>query len=253
MVPVYRYWPTKPAVEGAHCFSPIRTGLPHFSSARSRGPRRAEYCSGRRPCHAGRTWAAPWPPNQNAWSELPSATYWPFLVLMDQTVPYVAGASSESLNFEAGENVLLKLEPTARFTKFLVTGPDPTTKPRLVPSPSNEFLEVIEPPELGIWSVKATGADNRTTMMGFSVNVPDRTGRRANLTRSTPQDLDTIFGKGNYKLAEDVQTMENVGQIARLGHEIFPLLMFLILIIVTLENFLANTFYKQAPQGKARQ
>ena len=42
-----------------------------------------------------------------------------------------------------------------------VTGPDPKTKPRLVPSPSNEFLEVIEPPEVGIWSVKATAADNR--------------------------------------------------------------------------------------------
>ncbi len=40
--------------------------------------------------------------------------------------------------------MLLKLEPTARFTKFLVTGPDPKTKPRLVPSPSNEFLEIID-------------------------------------------------------------------------------------------------------------
>ena len=55
--------------------------------------------------------------------------------MMYQTVPYLAGAANEELNFEAGENVLLKLKPTDRFTKFLVTGPDPKTKPRLVPSP----------------------------------------------------------------------------------------------------------------------
>ena len=122
--------------------------------------------------------------NLNAWSELPSASYWPFLVLMDQTVPFLAGASSDPLNFDAGQNVLLKLEPTARFTKFLVTGPDPKTKPRLVPSPSNDFLEVIDPPDLGIWSVKATAADNRTTMMGFSVNVPEG---KPSLTRCRPR------------------------------------------------------------------
>ena len=71
---------------------------------------------------------------------------------------------------------------------------------------------------------------------------------KASLTRSTQEDLDTIFGKDNYKLAEDVQTLEKIVTIGRMGHEIFPWLMFLILIVVTLENFLANTFYKQAPR-----
>ena len=80
--------------------------------------------------------------------------------------------------------------------------------------------------------------------MGFSVNVPDGETR---FDPIVPQDLDTVFGKDNYKLAEDVQTLEKMERIGRLGHEMFPWLMFLILAIVTLENFLANTFYKQAP------
>ena len=94
---------------------------------------------------------------------------------MDYTVPYLAGATNvPPLNIEAGDNVLLKLEPTARFTKFQVAGPDPKkAKPRLVSSPSNDFLEVIEPSDLGPWSVKAIAADNRTSDLGFSVNVPD--------------------------------------------------------------------------------
>ncbi len=75
-----------------------------------------------------------------------------------------------------------------------------------------------------------------------------RLGRRASSTPLEKQDLDTIFGKDDYKLAEDVQTLEKMVTIGRLGHEIFPWLMFLILIVVTLENFLANTFYKEAPR-----
>ena len=173
MVPVYRYWPIKQPVEGTHTLLSYSDGAPALLERTFKGPKTGRVLLwttplSRRPDVGGDLAA-----NLNAWSELPSASYWPFLVLMDQTVPYLAGASNEQLNFEAGENVLLKLEPTARFTKFLVTGPDPKTKPRLVPSPSNDFLEVIEPPDLGIWSVKATAADNRTTMMGFSVNVPD--------------------------------------------------------------------------------
>ena len=121
--------------------------------------------------------------------------------------------------------MLLKLEPNARFTKFQVTGPDPKMKPRLVPSPSNDFLEVIEPPTWGSWSVKAMAADNRTTMMGFSVNVPAKESKFDALKK---EDLDTIFGKDNFKLAEDVQTLEKIVTIGRMGHEIFPWLMFLI-------------------------
>ena len=66
---------------------------------------------------------------------------------------------AKQLNFEAGENVLLKLEPTARFTKFLVTGPDPKTKPRPVPSPSNDFLEVVEP--AATWALDGQGDRGR--------------------------------------------------------------------------------------------
>ena len=85
--------------------------------------------------------------------------------------------------------------------------------------------------------------------MGFSVNAPRAESHFAPLEK---QDLDVIFGKDNYKLAEDVQTLEKIVTLGRFGYEIFPWLMFLILIVVTLENFLANTFYKQAPREKGR-
>jgi hypothetical protein len=140
------------------------------------------------------------------------------------------------------------LEPAARFTNFLVTGPDKKSKPRLVPSPSNEFLEIVEPPDVGIWSVKAIAADNRQTTLGFSVNAPRA---ESQFTPLNKRDLDSLFSKDNYKLVEDIQSHKGLIETTRLGYEIFPWLMFLILVVVTMENFLANTFYKEAPPTKA--
>ncbi len=244
LVPVFRYWPVKQVVNGTHTLLTFSNGAPALLERTFKGPRTGRVLMWTTPLSRRPDLKA----DPNAWNELPSPQYgWSFLALMFQTVPYLAGASNEELNFEAGENVLLKLPPSVRFTQFLVTGPDPKTKPRLVPSPTNAFLEVIEPPDLGIWSVKATAADKSETKMGFSVNPP-RT--ESKFTPLEPQDLDRIFGKDNYKLAEDITTLRGIETVGRFGHEIFPWLMFLILIVVTLENFLANTFYKQAPEAK---
>ena len=166
--------------------------------------------------------------------------------LMDRTVPYLSGAASEQLNFEAGENVLLRLDPTARLSNFVISGADQKTKP--LPSPSGEYLEVPAPPALGLWTVKATTADNRTATLGFSVNTPR--GTKAGSPTWRRADLDVIFGKDGYLLAEDAAAHQEKEKLTRYGYEVFPWLMFLILMVVTLENVLANTFYKEAPAAK---
>ena len=142
--------------------------------------------------------------------------------------------------------MLLRLDPTARLSNFVISGADQKTKP--LPSPSGEYLEVPAPPVLGLWTVKAKSADNRTAMLGFSVNCPRADESRfAHLEKS---DLDVIFGKDGYLLAEDAAAHKEKEKLTRYGYEVFPWLMFLILMIVTLENILANTFYKEAPAAK---
>jgi hypothetical protein len=63
-----------------------------------------------------------------------------------------------------------------------------------------------------------------------------------------------MFGKEGYVLADDPQSLEKLIDVVRVGHEIFPWLMMLILVLVTAESVLANTFYKEAPAdaGKVR-
>jgi len=248
-VPVYKYWPIQPPGEGTRTLLKFSDGAPALVERTFKGPKTGRTLLwttplSRRPDSGGTMRLDP-----GAWSEfpLPQKGGWTFLVLMDQTVPYLAGTSSEQLNFDAGESVLLKLDPTSHFTSFLVTGPDPATKPRLLPSPSNEFLQIEAPPDLGPWTVKAKTVDNRETTMGFSVNVPRG---ESQFTQLDKNDFDGIFGKDGYHLAEDAAALTKTVAIARYGYEVFPWLMFLILIVVTLENFLANTFYKEAPPAK---
>jgi hypothetical protein len=81
-------------------------------------------------------------------------------------------------------------------------------------------------------------------MLGFSLNPPRS---ESVMTRLEPAELDAMFGKDGYALADDANPLEKLIDVVRVGHEIFPWLMMLILMLVTAENFLANTFYKESP------
>ncbi len=53
---------------------------------------------------------------KTAWNEfaLPVGENWSFFLPMKQTVPYLAGTSSEQLNFEVGQDAILPIDPTRR-------------------------------------------------------------------------------------------------------------------------------------------
>jgi hypothetical protein len=182
-----------------------------------------------------------------AWNEfpLPAANNWSFLALMNESVRYVAGTTSEQFNFEAGENVSLSLAPGARSHTFLLTGPDAKSTQSLTPSASSDSLEIIAPQLLGQWTVTSKDADNGQTRLGFSLNPPRAESQFVPLQ---PAELDKLFGKDGYALAEDAKTLQKLATEVRIGRELFPYLMMLILFVVTLENFLANTFYKESPR-----
>jgi hypothetical protein len=248
-VPVYKYWPIKEQADGVRTLLSFGDSAPALLERTINGSKMGRVLLwttmlSRRPDYGGAMRA-----NPGAWNEFPVPDYgsWTFLVLMNQSVPYLAGVADEPLNYSAGENASLHLEPSAHLTNFVLNSSDPQVKPRALPTPSNQFLEIATPPALGLWTVKATAADNHTATLGFSVNPPESESQFALLERP---DLDVIFGKDRYRLADDAVAHKEEEKNARFGYEIFPWLMFLILMIVTLENFLANTFYRETPEAK---
>jgi len=246
MAPVFRYWTVKQNEGTAvHTLLSYSDGAPALIERVFKGPKGGRVLLWTTPLcriavNVGEVKRRP-----DAWNDFPLG--WSFLVLMNETVPYLAGSSSEQLNFEAGENALLALGPGTRYTNFVLAGPDPKVPPQSIPSSTSEFLEVTAPQAIGQWTVKATAADKSTRELGFSVNVP-RT--ESQFTLLEKPDLETIFGKDGYLLAEDAQSHKEKEALAIFGYEIFPWMMLLILIVVSLENVLANTFYKETPRAK---
>jgi hypothetical protein len=96
--------------------------------------------------------------------------------------------------------------------------------------------------------VTAKDAENKQPKLGFSLNAPRA---ESQFTPLDTKDLDAIFGKEGYALAEDAGTLQKLVGVVTVGTELFPWMMMLILLLVTLENLLANTFYKEAPRPTA--
>jgi len=83
--------------------------------------------------------------------------------------------------------------------------------------------------------------------MGYSVNAP---ASEMIYQAMGTKEFDALFGKNQYKLAIDTESLQREVTLQRVGVEIFPWLMLFILLLITLENLLANRFHREGnPQG----
>jgi hypothetical protein len=79
--------------------------------------------------------------------------------------------------------------------------------------------------------------------MGFSLNAPPGESAFALLAE---EDLGKLFGeKDGYALADSPTSLKRVQRTSRVGRELFPWLMAVILGLVTAESYLANRFHRE--------
>ncbi|RUL82208.1 vWA domain-containing protein [Tautonia sociabilis] len=198
----------------------------------------------------------PTPDDPDAWNEFPTIlgnTGWSFLMLMQRTVPYLAGAAGSRLNYEAGEIVILPLEPSIRAPSYVVQGPTDRLIERINPDRDAAEL-IIEGPEApGHWAVLPSGreagrVDDRPPL-GFSINPRPE---EANFRTIEDDELEAIFGDPDaFALANSPDEIERVQRTGRIGRELFPWIMVLILLLLTAENYLANRFHRETPAAVA--
>ncbi len=82
---------------------------------------------------------------------------------------------------------------------------------------------------------------------GFSVNVP---AAATDLARLNHDELATLFGKDRFRLSRSKDEIERDVNLGRTGHELYPLLIVLVALILGGEHLLANKFYRRDPQGE---
>lgn len=75
---------------------------------------------------------------------------------------------------------------------------------------------------------------------GFSVNLPLAA---TDLSRLGPDELDLWLGKGQYQLARDQQGIRRGMGEARVGREFYPFLIMMLVVVLGVEQLLANRFY----------
>ena len=240
-VPVYKYWTVTPH-QGTRTLLTFRDTSPALLERTIRGPKTGHVLLWTTPLAYRADRRSP-----AAWNEFPLPARgrgWGFYELITQMVPYLAGTASEQLIYEAGQDVMIPIDPARRFKNYIVQAQDSPSSYGLSPPATNDMLVIVAPQEIGAWSVTASGgADGAKAAFGFSVNPPLSESQFLPLSKP---DLDRLFGKDNYALAKDSQSLKSAVDKVRIGHEIFPWLMVLILILVTAESLLANRFYRES-------
>jgi hypothetical protein len=176
----------------------------------------------------------------SAWNDFPRS--WAFVQVVNRMTAYLADTADDPTVVEAGTDLTFPFDPSKGFNAALVKGPGDRPGDRRPIDPKDSRLIITNPDLIGHWGIALSGPNNAARLTGFSVNPP---AAESQLRILTPDQLNTVFGKDGYALAQDPDSLEKAVGLARVGVEFFPWLMLLLLIILTVENYLANKFYGQ--------
>ena len=188
-------------------------------------------------------------PSKN-WNEFAGGGNWAFFALMNRTIPYLTGTAGRRLAVNAGASVTLPIDGSKGYTEFNATPPSADAGTIRLNAPTNggplvvPALTMMGAPgdPIGQWEVTASGGGAAAKSLGFSVNPPPAESQLAPIEA---KELDGLFGEDGYVVADDPASLERAIQETTIGREIYPWIMLLILLIVTAENALANTFYRR--------
>lgn len=169
------------------------------------------------------------------WNNLPtSLEAWPFVMLANESLRHLAYSDASPLNYPAGGRPRLEQRPgdPAEYNLF---------KPEAVAAVSLAAVDgqiIAAPPErIGAFRLKGQGK----VLKGFSVNLlPDA----SRLERIEPTALDRVLGEGRYQLARDRAQIERRLGEGRHGREFFPYLAVALALLLGIEGFMANRFYR---------
>jgi hypothetical protein len=171
-----------------------------------------------------------------AWNRLPTGIDpWPFFVLVNEMFQYLVQQGDSRLNYEVGQPVSLTVHDDGRTSRYQLFVP--TGEWQEVTADRNRIaLQFADVP--GTYRLRSKSGSDQ----GFSMNLPTEATR---LDRIDAESLDDWFGQDGYRLARSREEVNRDLGEARIGHEMFPWLMVLLVLLLALEHLLANRFYNR--------
>jgi hypothetical protein len=226
--PVYTHWELGPLNAGARSVIPFSNGLPALVE---------------QPVGRGRvlTLATPVSDDANrndAWNLLPTEESWPFMILANEMMYYLAGSTHSKLNYAAGETAVVRLATDQHHSIFSLLSPNGESIRQSVDERQNAIV-ATGTDQAGNYRL-AAGGEAEGTHLGFSVNLPANVSQ---LERAAPDELKAIFGGTPFRVARNREEIVRDVNFGRVGRELYPLLMVLVVLVLAAEQLLANRFY----------
>lgn len=180
----------------------------------------------------------------NTWNNLPNS--WSFLMLTDQILQYLSGASNVDRNFLAGQAVDMPIPVTQRFEQYLLQRPQLRQTRGKLPAEDASLL-ITDAVDAGHYRVKPQESPSRW-QGAFAMNFRDE---ETNLTRIQDDAIQKLVGTDRVAFIHNPAELQRAVRVGRLGIELFPVLMGLIVILICAEHLMANYFYDEVPDREA--
>ena len=155
---------------------------------------------------------------------------------------YLSGRSEATFNYLAGEDVFVRADGEPPLTNYLLRKPSGQQVPGVVPAGAASFA-IRETDQLGHYGVLSADPQSKFAS-GFSINASPS---ESDFRRMNEDDLTQMFGEKRFSLSRDIATLQRRVTTGRLGEEVYPLILLLVLIVFCGEHFVANWFYSEEP------
>ncbi len=174
------------------------------------------------------------------------ATSWFYLVLVNEAVRTLIGDSEDqTFNFTAGQNVLVKWPPgeAKPGISYFLSGPDVAATDATIKRQEGQAYFRLGPEKTGTAGAFTLSAEDGKWTDGFSINAPVE---ESNLERLPSEAITELFGSDTVYPADKKLTLTDIlsGKFTQ-PIELFPFLMILLLIVLAVENWMGNKFYRR--------
>ena len=235
LLPVFRHWQLDQLADGAATIAAFSNNQPALVE---------------RPVGKGRVLVMTTPVSDLAsrakernyvpWNLLPTGDdKFPFYLLANTMAEYLVGSGDQHLNYTAGSTAVVRLAADERQPMYVLTTPR-GDQIRTPPGESQDAIVVTSTEAPGSYRLAAGGGDTQVDL-GFSVNLPPSVSQ---LARASDDDLRAAFGDTPFRLARNREEIDRSVSAGRIGQELFPYLIVLLVLVLAGEQVLANRFYQ---------
>jgi len=175
-----------------------------------------------------------------AWTDFPVATE-AYPIFLAQVVDRLGGTLQDERTLPIGQTVRLRLAPEQRGAVLTGFAPGAEVGTPLLAEPGGGAFTYPRPKAVGNYRVELRREDLRT-FTGFSVNPATEESR---LDRIDPDAVAQQFPPDAIVFARSAEELDKAFARVRVGKEVFPYVLLMLLMIFVCESYLANRFYRR--------